>query len=85
MWMDDEVKMIHIEAQSSYYPGICLERLRKATKTLSIFGVLAEIQTEHLSALLLFGVIPLRAAAHQLRQDKHQDMRQKRQKLTSES
>jgi hypothetical protein len=27
----------------------------------------------------------LRAAAHQLRQDKHQDMRQKKQKLTSAS
>jgi hypothetical protein len=27
--------------------------------------------------------VPLRAAAHQLRQDKHQDVRQKKQKLTS--
>jgi hypothetical protein len=49
--MNDELEMIWKEvvmAQLRHYPGICLERLRKTTETLSQDnGVPAEIQTKY--------------------------------------
>jgi hypothetical protein len=44
---------------------------------------MAMIDIEGIDRGLFYG--SLRVAAHQLPQDKHQDMRQKRQKLTSAS
>jgi hypothetical protein len=48
----DELEKIWKEAVvvlSRYYPGICLEELRNATKApVRIAGVLAKIWTEHL-------------------------------------
>jgi hypothetical protein len=38
-----------VVAESIYYPGICLEGLRKSTKTLRIACVQKKIQTGHFS------------------------------------